>query len=285
MTDVLGAGQGVHGPRGAGAAPARAAAGDAEPRLRPRPLLPEALRLHGPLARGCHLAGGPVPPSLHHQGGPPGQLPLRAVRGAHARGGAGACLLRDDGRAHGGRLHAERHQDLEQPGRPHPRRGRRHQGRRRPDRLRVRAVHRGLRAALRGGAAGGLGHPHLQREHGPPDQGDDGFQDDGAGLHAVLRAAHRRHAAGDGDPGLGPVAPVRAVRLRALVGRHAAGDRGQAGDRGHRQLRAVRDHRTRGVGGVPGAPWAAHQRGPLPGGGRSTRTRCSRSRPGRRESW
>ncbi len=111
---------------------------------------------------------------------------------------------------------------VEQAGGPHPRRRRGDEGRRRPGLVPLRAVHGGVRAALRRGAARRLGDPGVQRQHRPPDPDHEGLQDDGAGLHPFLRDAGRRHDPGDGDPRLGALPQVRPLRRGAVVREDAA---------------------------------------------------------------
>ena len=204
------------------------------------------------------------PAAVHDEGGPEGQLPLRPVRGPASGGRAHPRLVRHDGDAVGRRLHAQRHHDLEQAGGPRPRRRRGDQGRRRAGRVRLRPVHGRLRAALRRGAARRLGDPGVQREHGAPDPDHEGLQDDGAGLHALLRDAGRRHDPRDGDLRLGALPQVRPLRRGAVVREDAPGDPGRPRDRRHGQLRALGGHRAGRRRRVPGAQRPAHQRGPLP---------------------
>ncbi len=273
----------MHGPEGAGAAPARASRIDPEPGLPQRPLLPEEVRQCRVQSRRGPLPRRPGPAALHGQGRPAGELPLRPLRRSAPGGGARPCLVRHDRHVHRGGLHEERHQELVEPRRPHPDRWRHHGGRRDPDRLQLRPLHRRLRPALRRRARRRLGHPHVEREHPAPDQDHAGLQDHGAGQHAELCHPDRGHDEGDGHQSQHPLAQVGPLRRRAMVRGHAQGDPGQAQDRGHGQLRPLGDHGTRHLGRVPGAERPPYRRGPFPGRGhRSQDAAAPAGRRGRR---
>ena len=72
-----------------------------------------------------------------------------------------------------------RHRHLDQVMVRDPRRRRARARRYRPERLRLRPVHRRPRPALRRRGAGRHGDPHLRRQHGAPDHGDEGLRPDG----------------------------------------------------------------------------------------------------------
>ena len=119
-------------------------------------------------------------------------VPLREVVRIHASSGT-------TGMSTVVGLFAERHQDLVEPRGADPGGRRHHQGRRHPDRLQLRPVHRRLRPPLRRGAARRLRHSHLERQYPAPDPDHAGLQDHGARGHAELRHADRRHHDGNGD--------------------------------------------------------------------------------------
>ena len=169
-----------------------------------RSLLPEEVRRGQVQPRRPAVARRPPQAALHHEERPPGQLSLRPVRRAAPRGRPGPRLVGNDRHVDCRRLFEERHQDLVEPGGAHPGGRRHHEGRCDPDRLQLRPVHRRLRPALRGRTSRRFGHSDLERQYPAPDPDHAGLQDHGAGRHAELRHAYRRHDDGDGHQSATP---------------------------------------------------------------------------------
>jgi hypothetical protein len=153
-------------------------------------------------------------------------------------------------------------------------------GRRAPERLRLRALHRRSGLPPRGGEDRLPGASDLQRRH--PAAGHAHARPGGerAVLHAVLcpgpgRGFRRRSPR--------PAAAGRPVRGRALDRGHAARDRGRPGVGGLRCLWADRAGRARRRGRVRSPQWPPHLRGPLPcrGGGPEQRSSASLGDGGR----
>ncbi len=198
---------------------------------------------------------GAVP--VHDQGVAARQLPVRDVRGAPRAGRAGARLVRDHRPPHRRRLHRRRHRHLGDGDGPLDPRGRRPPRPHRARRLRVRAVHRRARRALRGRAA---------RLHGRAGLG----RDDRAAGHADPRLRPRRHHGHpvvhardprrDGAPGPRPgpqLAAVRHLRRRAVDQRDAGRGGGPRGHRRDRHLRPVGGDRPRRRPGAASRPRTA----------------------------
>ena len=188
--------------RAAGAA-AGAAAVDAAARLRQRAALPGRVRRRGRAPRRLPRAGRPGEVPDHQQGRSARQLPVRHVRRPAGAGAPRARLQRHDRPADRRRLHRARHRHLGHRDGPLDPRGRRPGGGQAAQRLRLRAVHRRARRALRRGEARLHGHPRLRRHDPAPGAADPGLRaarDHGdAVLHAhrhrrVREAGHRPRA-------------------------------------------------------------------------------------------
>ena len=192
----------VYGEGHPGGAPAGSAAGGHGADLSARAVLPQALRRRPGRPRRGALPRRPRPPAVHHARGSAGELPLRSVRRAPARGGAHPRLDLHVGRR---RLHPQRHQDLVRARGARAGGGRRGQGRRGADRARLQPVDRRLRRALRRRAHRRLGHPDLDGQHPAAAQNHARFQDHRAGRHARLRCLARAHPAGAGHAAGCPV--------------------------------------------------------------------------------
>ena len=150
-------------------------------------------------------------------------VPARAGR-------AGPRQLRHHRPGHGGRLHQGRHRRLGhgdgpldpgggRPARPRP-----------AHRVRLRAVHRRPRRALRGREARLHRDPGLRRDDRAPGHPDQGLRARHHHGHAVLHARDRRR---DGAPGRRPgrvLAAVRHLRRRAVDERDARRDGGAGSD-------------------------------------------------------
>ena len=211
---------------------------------------------------------------LHHEAGPPGQLPLRHVRRPDEQRRAPSRLLRDDRPRDRRRLHQARHRHLVGADGPLPGRRGTHEERHHPQRLRLRPLHRGPGRPLRGGEAGGERHPHVRRQHEAADHDPPGFRPDGDLLHPLLRAEPRGAGQGDGGRHEVPEAPGRDLRRRTLERKDAAGDRKRPGHHRAQHLRPLGDHGPRGRHGVHGGPPRhAHLRRPLPRGDDQPRNR------------
>jgi len=171
--------------------------------------LRHAIRQRAALPRG--LRRGRRPPGRLQGPGRPGQvpadqqvrpareLPVRHVRGAAGAGRAGARLVRHHRPRHRGRVHPPR------PGRVGQRDGPLHPRRRRASRahpaqrLRLRAVHRGARRALRRGETRLHGRPGLRRDDRAAGHPDPRLPPRHHHGHAVLHARDRgRDAAAGG---------------------------------------------------------------------------------------
>ena len=171
--------------------------------------------------------------SLRHAG-----HPARTVR-AHP------CLERHDRPADRGRLLGARHRHLGGPDGALALRRRRAAGRRHPQCLRLRPVHRRPRRALRRRAAGlhrGADVGRLRRAPGPahPRVRRAGRADD-----AVLHAGDRRRVRTPGRRSAQHRDAGRPVRRRALDRGHARRDRAAAR---HRRRRPLRPERSDGAG-------------------------------------
>ena len=257
---------------------------DAPPRLRQRAALPRGVRRGRRAPRRLQGPGRPGQVPADQQGRPARELPVRHVRGAARAGRPGARLVRHHRPGHRGRVHPRR------PGRMGKRDGPLHPGRRRASRahpaqrLRLRAVHRGPRRALRGGEARLHGGPGVRRDDRAAGHPDPGLPPRHHHGHAVLHARHRgRNAA----PGTGPgrvVAEVRHLRRGTVDERDAPRDGNPAGHRRHGHLRAVRgDGAGRRARMRRGQGRAAHLGGPLlPRGDRPAHRGNAARRRGRR---
>ena len=148
-------------------------------------------------ARPAH-ARGSRQVSVHGQDRSARQLSVRHVRGAARAGRAHPRVVGHDRQADGRRLHAQRHRHVgDRDGAVDPR-GRRARRRHPARRVRLRALHRRPRRALRRREAGLHGDPDVgrpDREAGPADRR---LQADGDHGDAVVHAGDRR---GDGAAG------------------------------------------------------------------------------------
>ena len=189
-----------------------------------------------------------------------------------------------DRQAHGRRLHAQRHRHLgDRDGALDPRGGRprrRHRARR----VRLRAVHRRPRRALRRGEArrtvipmsGGQTEKQVQLIH---DFKPDIIMVTPSYMLAIAEEMERQ--------GIDPktlLARDRHLRRRAVDADDARGDRGEARHRRDRHLRPVRGDRSRRRAGVHRDQGRAHRLGgPLLSGDRRSRDRrgAARRRAGR----
>ena len=152
--------------------------------------------------------------------------PFGLFASPHGRGRAPARLQRHHRQAHRGGLHAGRPGRLDLGDGAQLRRLRPAPRRHRPERLRLRAVHRRAGRALRRRGAGRHRDSHLRRQHRPPDHGDEGFRRDRHLLHAQLLPAHdgARRRAGRGRAAA--AAARRRFRRRAVDRVHAQAHRG-----------------------------------------------------------
>ncbi len=230
----------MHGEGGGRAGPARTSSVDPEQGVQERALLPEEVRRDGDRPRRVPLPRGFSKAALHDQRRSQGELPVRDVRDPPQGGGPRPRLVGNDGDVHGGGVHEKRHQELVESRGPGAHRRRRDQGRRGPDRFRVRPFHRGVRAPLRCRENRGIGDSHFERQHAQAGQDHDGFQDHRPGVHSQLRPAGGGGDQGDGDKRQRPLSQIRALRRRALVRKDAPGNTGEAQDRGNGQLRPQR---------------------------------------------
>ncbi len=135
---------------------------------------------------------------LHHQAGPPGQLPLRHVRRPDEQRRPPPRLLRDDRPLDRRGLHEARHRHLVGADGPLLRRRGTHEERHHPQRLRLRPLHRGAGRPLRGGEDWRERHPHVRGQHKAADHDPPGFRPDGDLLHPLLRPEPRGTGQGDG---------------------------------------------------------------------------------------
>src|SRR5436309_3244528 len=161
--------------RRAARAAARAAPPDAAARLRQRAALPRGVRRGGRAPRRLQRPGRPGQVPADQQGRPAGELPVRHVRGAPRAGGPGARQLGYHGPGHRGRLHQGRHRGVGHGDGPLDQGGRRPSRPRPAQRLRLRAVHRRPRGALRGREARLHRGPGLRRDDRAPGHPDQGF--------------------------------------------------------------------------------------------------------------
>ena len=207
--------------------------------------------------------------------------PFGLLAAPHARDRAHPRLLRHHGEGDCRRLHARGPGRVDRGDGPDAPGGRGASGRRRAERLRVRALHGRPRLPLRRGARGRGGHPGVRRLHGAPARRLPGPRQHRALLHPVLRAppggGHR-----GGRPARGvATAPGRVLRRGAVDRGHADGDRDAPPPDGAQRLRAVGDHRPGRGRRVPRAPGHARGRGPLLPRGR--RPEDPRARAARRD--
>ena len=139
-------------------------------------------------------------------------------------------LVGDDGQTHRGRVHPARHRHLVRVDGPDALRRGYHQPGHRPQRLRVRPLHRGAGRPLRRREDRGGRHPHVRREHQAADPDHEGLRLHHSPLHALLRPEHRRGDDGGGcEPGRAST-EVWPLRGRALDRGDAPGDRAEAQD-------------------------------------------------------
>ena len=212
--------------------------------------------------------GRPRAVPVHRQGRPAGELPVRDVRGAARAGGARPRLERHDGQADRGRLHPRGHRHLGRgdgaldPGRGRPARRPRARG------LRLRAVHRRARRALRRRAArlhGGADQRRHDRAAGAADRATSGRGSSWSRRRTSSRSSTRSRRQGVDPRSTQP--RDRHLRRRAVDRRDAARGRGAQRDHGGRHLRALGGDgagRQPGGRGDPGRP--ARLGGPLPAG-------------------
>ena len=268
---MLAAGRRDHGHERARGAADGAPARDAPERLRQRAVLPQEARGGGHRSRRRGLPRRRRRPAVHDQGRPARPLPLRHVRAAARTDRARARQLRHDGQPHDRRLHARRHRDVGSPHRPHS--GRRRRSARRPaaERLRLRALHRRPRPALRRRAPGLYGGAHLGGQHRASAQDHARFRRHRPQLHAVLRHVPGRRRPRPGAAPRRPARPRGLPRRRAVDQRASPPDRGRPGSRRARHLRALGDGRPGGRLRVSVQSRHARQRGPLPRGDRGSR--------------
>ncbi|CAM5718275.1 hypothetical protein SCANM63S_08078 [Streptomyces canarius] len=256
VTDLLDAGERL-GPRGAAGAATGAAARVAAARVRERAVLPRVLRQGRRPPGGLPHPRRPRALPLHDQGGPEGELPVRHVRRAPGEDPPTARLQRHHGTPHGRRLYGQRHFHVGRHGGAVDQGGRRPAGRCRPCGVRLWAVHRWSRCALRRRAPGLYGRPRVRRHDGTAGAADPG---PGAVRHHGDPVLHAHPAGRVRTAGRGPAHHLAAggrLRCRALDRADAAGDRGAVRDRRRRHLRAVRGDRPRrrpGVRGDQGRP-------------------------------
>ena len=271
--------------RAAGAA-AGAAALVAAARLPERALLPEDVRRRRDPPRRRQGPRRPRPVPVHDQGVAARQLPVRHVRGAPRAGLPGPRLLRHHRPPHRRRLHRRRHRHLGDRDGPLDPRGRRPARPHRARRLRVRAVHRRARRALRGRAARLHGRPGLRRDDRAAGDADPRLR---AGRHHGHPVVHARDPRRDAAPGPRPgpqLAEVRHLRRRAVDERDALRDGGPRGHRRDRHLRPVGGdgpRRRPGVRRGQGRP--ARLGGPLLPGGHRPGHRPGRCPTGSSASW
>ena len=178
-------------------------------------------------------------------------------------------LERDARQADRRRLHARRPGDLGRGDGAHLRARRRAAGDGRPQRLRLRPLHRRARLPLRRRADGLHGRPDVGRRHAAAGHDAARPRRRGALRDAVVRAAHRPGARRGGGSAGRAAAEGRPVRRRAVDRADAGGARGAARAARDQLLRAVRDRRAGRGGRVRGgAGRRARAGGPLPGRGR-----------------
>ncbi len=160
------------------------------------------------LPRGAGSQGGktgadPVPgrpprPALHDQRRPARTISAETPGDTEGRRGARARLLGHDRQADRQRLQRGRpgHVGRGDGARLHD--GRLHPPRRRPQRPRLRPVHRRARVPPGRGKDRGDGHPVRRRHVEAPDPSDGGFRGDGPGRDPLLRGRAGRDGARDG---------------------------------------------------------------------------------------
>ena len=224
--------------------------------------------------------------SLHRQGRPARCLSLRHAGHPARKVRAHSCLERHDRPADGGGLLGARHRHL---GRPHGAlalRRRRAAGRRHPQCLRLRPVHRRPGRALRRRAAGlhrGADVGRLRRAPGPahPRIRRAGRADD-----AVLHAGDRRRVRAPGRRSARYRDAGRPVRRRAMDRGHARRDRAAARHRRRRPLWPERsDGAGRGLRVRRDQGWPDDLGGSFLSGDRRSRTRASWWPTASRASW
>ena len=260
--------------RRAGRAPAAPALGAGRPAARGGRGAGQAAEGGRGRRRRRRDARRPARPAVHHQAGPLGQLPVRHAGRAPGPGRRGARLQRHAGTPDARLLHQ---------GRPRPVGGHvrafagvRGRGARqhRPQRLRLRTVHRRHRHPSGGGGARRDRRPDVGRHDRPADP--DAHRPGGGrpDLHPRLRSAPRRGPRRGGRRTAR--AEGRAVRRRTLVGGAARRHRARPADQGDGRLRPLRGHRPRRRHRMPGTGRPARQRGPLHRRGRRPRDRRPR---------
>ena len=258
---------------------------DGTQRVRPRAAASRAVRRNAASNAGGH-------PSLDDVRRLPFTLKIRSPRPLSVRDVRAAAAARSRGCTRrpappaSRRSSATRRHDLDNVGRADgalDRVRRRAARRRRPQRLRLRPLHRRARRALRRRAARRGRGADVRRLDRAAGRADHGFRRARAVRDAVVRARHRRGRRAAGRRSAQERARSRPLRRRAVERRDAPRNRGAAGPQGHRHLRPVRDH---GAGGrlrvrVPGRP--ARMGGSLPvRGDRSgvRQARCPKAQPG-----
>ena len=224
-------------PRGADGASVLPAAGDAAARVRAGGVLPAEVRRGRRAARRLPQPGRPGALPVHQQGRPARQLPVRDVRRPTEQSGGIHASSGTTGRP---TVVGYTEHDLSMLGRVVARSIRAAGGR--PGRqgargLRLRAVHRRARRALRRRAARLHGDPGLRRHDRAPGAADPGLRAGDHHGHAVLHAHAPRRVRAAGRRPARHVAAGRDLRRRAV-------DRGDARARSRSGSRSTRSTST-----------------------------------------
>ncbi len=269
------------------------AAIDRAPRAELEALQERALARDGP-ARPAHAARRARPrrrpradrPAVHGQGRPARALPAGPA-GGPARHAAPDPRVQRLTRAPDRRgLHAGRPRRVDRGDGALHGDGRRQARHGRPQRLRLRPVHRRSRLPPGRRADRGAHDPGLRRRHRAPGAAPEGPPGPGPVLHALVRAPHRPGPARSRDRQGGAGAGDRAVRRRALDRGDARPDRGRARADSPQPLRALGDRRPGRRRRMPrGARRPARPGGPLPRRGRRSRDRRPRNPTARTANW
>ena len=246
-------------------------------------------------ARPAHAARRARPPAgdpeltdaaVHDQGRPARALPARPA-GRPARHAAPDPRLQRLARAPDRRrLHAGRPRRLDRGDGALHGDGRRQARHGRPQRLRLRPVHRRPRLPPGRRADRGAHDPGLRRRHRAPGAAPEGPPGPGPVLHAVLRAPHRPGPARSRDRQGRAGAGDRPVRRRAVDRGDARPDRGRA--RAHSRSTSTGSRRSSARASPPSAPrpaTACTSRRTTSSSRSSTPRPARRARTARTASW